>query len=524
MRTKKSLTNMITATAAQILIVLLGLVSRRVFIQTLSIEYLGCNGVFSNVLEILTLVGCGASAVSYLMIKAMATEEKSLIQKTFSLVHFYQWCTCGLLVLLGCVVSLFLPALLMNTTSFSWSFLQGVYLLFLVDLCLSMWSGLGGTPGFYDCIIKASQRQAVCALIECCTKVIIVILQILALYYTHNYFLYLILGITTKFIYIIVTRRYCYRSFPYLKEKVRVPKEFIKETKLFAEIRSNLAITISTVIFLGTDNLVITGFLGITITGLYSNYALFYNQLQGLVNKFLSGMSASVGNYVQQIKDSGQKHAMFYRIQTVCGVIALFCTVCFWTLCDPMIELCFGSGLQLSRTVLAVQSILLFFAIYSQAGSMFRHAVGQYWLDRNYNIAAAATNLGLSLLLVKYIGLPGVLLGTLVGMIIQIAGYLKVICLQAVPEAKKASWWLYTAFWLLATLIGMGVTMLLTQRLPHNWGYTIASGCVAVVVVAVCGGALFASNKHVRETFRYGVQLVRDFRRQKKLEKKGELQ
>lgn len=513
MRTKKALVNMAAATAAQMLIALLGLVSRRVFIQTLSLEYLGCNGVFSNVLEILTLVGCGASAVSYLMIKAVAAEEKALIQKTFALVHFYQWCTCGILVLLGCVVSLFLPTLLMNTTSFTWNFLQAVYILYLLDLCISMWSGLGGTPGFYDCVIKASQRQAVCSLIECCTKIIIVVLQIAALYYTHSYFLYLLLGIVAKFIYIIVTRGYCYRAFPYLKQKVHVSKEFIKETKLFAEIRNNLAITISTVIFLGTDNLVITGFLGITITGLYNNYALFYNQLQGLVNKFLSGMSASVGNYVQQIEDPIQKQAMFYRIQTVCGSIALFCTVCFWTLCGPMIELCFGSGLLLNKTVLAVQSVLLFWAVYSKACSMFRHAVGQYWLDRNYNIAAAVINLGLSLLLVRYIGLPGILLGTLAGMLIQVAGYLKVICLQVVPQGKKVGWWLYTILWFTATLASMSITTLLTQRFPYTWGYTIASGCIAVAVVTICGGVLLVLSRNVQETFYYGMQLLQKLKK-----------
>jgi O-antigen/teichoic acid export membrane protein len=508
MRTKKSIVNMIAATVAQVFIVLLGLVSRRIFIQTLSIEYLGCNGVFSNVLEILTLVGCGASAVSYLMIKAVASEEKEKIQQTFALVHLYQWCTCGLLVLLGCATGLFLPTLLMNTTSFSWNFLQAVYLLFLVDLCLSMWSGLGGTPGFYDCIIKASQQQAVCSLIECCAKLSIVLMQILVLYYTHNYFAYLLLGIGTKLIYIVVTRSYCYKHFPYLKEKVRLPKSFIRETKLFAEIRSNLAITISTIVFLGTDNLVITGFLGITITGLYSNYSLFYNQLQGLVSKFLSGMSASVGNYVQQVENPKEKHLMYYRIQTICGAIALFCAVCYWTLCEPMIELCFGRELLLDRATLAMQSILLFFAIYSQAGSMFRHAVGQYWLDQNYNIVAAVVNLGLSLLLVQYIGLPGILLGTLAGVIIQIAGYLKVIGLRSVPGEKASVWWSYAGLWGTALAVGMLLSYLLTGAFPYTWGYAILSGFIGVGIVALCGAALLAISQNVKETFRYALRLV----------------
>lgn len=86
-------------------ITLAGMFNRRFFIQNLSMEYLGCNAVFSNVLELLSVVCCGASAVSYLAVKAMARDDRNSIQCVFQMIHIYQWVSCGLLASAGCVLA-----------------------------------------------------------------------------------------------------------------------------------------------------------------------------------------------------------------------------------------------------------------------------------------------------------------------------------------------------------------------------------------------------------------------------------
>ena len=58
-RTKKSFFIMITSGIRQILTILLAFVSRTVFIYVLGAEYLGLNGLFSNILQILSLSELG---------------------------------------------------------------------------------------------------------------------------------------------------------------------------------------------------------------------------------------------------------------------------------------------------------------------------------------------------------------------------------------------------------------------------------------------------------------------------------
>ena len=52
MRTKKSIINTVVSFASQFIIILLGFISRRVLIYNVGVEYLGINGLMSNILTV----------------------------------------------------------------------------------------------------------------------------------------------------------------------------------------------------------------------------------------------------------------------------------------------------------------------------------------------------------------------------------------------------------------------------------------------------------------------------------------
>lgn len=468
MRTKKSVINMIVALAVQIELICIGFISRRIFIRYLSVEYLGCNSVFSNVIEIISMVGCGASAVSYLAIKAMATDDESQINKIFKIIHYYQWITCGLFMLIGSIMSFFLSSFLVNATQFDWSFLQVVYFLYLLDLCISMWSGINGSPGYYDCVIKASQNQAVCSSVEFIVKNLCMFLQIGSLILTRNYYIYLFLGMSTKLIYIFLSRIYCYHKFPFLKKKCAITRADVKETKLFKEIRNNFAITIAIVVFNGTDNLVLTGTLGIAVTGLYSNYELFYNQLRNLISKFINGMGASIGNFLYN-SDESKKVMLFDNVQTICAIVACVCSNLYFNLAQSFITIFLGEGLLLDIFVVFSVSILCFISFFSNSCSMFRHPVGQYWIDRNYQIISAAVNLLLSIALARKIGIVGILIGTAIGIMVSNAGYIRVIKLASINGFREIRWYFSFASWLLVNMLSLLTTYRIVGGLAYTW-------------------------------------------------------
>ena len=88
MRVKNSIKNIYISVLIQIIVILLGFVSRKVFIDSLGSEYLGINGLLTNVLSMLSLVegGIGASIV-YNLYKPLAEDDRP---KIIALVQLYK--------------------------------------------------------------------------------------------------------------------------------------------------------------------------------------------------------------------------------------------------------------------------------------------------------------------------------------------------------------------------------------------------------------------------------------------------
>ena len=88
MRFRKSLKNLIAGWAGQFFIIIMNLISRRVFVNVLGEEYLGIGGLFSNLLSVLSLAELGISAcINYSLYKPLAEKNKEEIK---SIMYFYK--------------------------------------------------------------------------------------------------------------------------------------------------------------------------------------------------------------------------------------------------------------------------------------------------------------------------------------------------------------------------------------------------------------------------------------------------
>ena len=88
MRVENSMKNIYYSVLIQVCMTLLGFISRRVFVNNLDIEYLGINGLLTNVLSMLSLVegGIGTSII-YNMYKPLAEDDRPAI---IALVQLYK--------------------------------------------------------------------------------------------------------------------------------------------------------------------------------------------------------------------------------------------------------------------------------------------------------------------------------------------------------------------------------------------------------------------------------------------------
>lgn len=87
-RTKNSVLNMVASVVIKTFTLILSFVSRTVFIYILGAQYLGLNGLFTNILSFLALSELGlGSAIAFLLYKPIAEND---IERMKTVMHFYK--------------------------------------------------------------------------------------------------------------------------------------------------------------------------------------------------------------------------------------------------------------------------------------------------------------------------------------------------------------------------------------------------------------------------------------------------
>ena len=88
MRKKNSIKNMIASMGSNIVTIIIGLAAQAIFIKILGEEYLGLNGLFSNIISMLGIVELGiGNAIIYNLYKPIANNN---IEEIKSLMRFYK--------------------------------------------------------------------------------------------------------------------------------------------------------------------------------------------------------------------------------------------------------------------------------------------------------------------------------------------------------------------------------------------------------------------------------------------------
>lgn len=85
-RVVKSQYNLIFTLIYNIVVTILGFVTRSIFIHSLGADYLGLNGLFTNVLSLLSLAELGVgSAITFSLYKPIANKDNEKIKSLMGL-------------------------------------------------------------------------------------------------------------------------------------------------------------------------------------------------------------------------------------------------------------------------------------------------------------------------------------------------------------------------------------------------------------------------------------------------------
>ena len=408
-RTKIATKNIKFAIGGQIIGIVIGFIARIFFIRTLGQEYLGLNGLFTNILSILSLAELGVGpAIVYSMYKPLAEDDR---YKVKALMNLYK----RSYISIGCAIA-FIGIGLTPFLEFFIKELPDIERIRLIYLMFVANSAISYFFSYKRSLIIADQKRYIATFYKYVFYLILNILQILVLIYTKNYILFLVLLILSTTIENICVSIKADKMYPFLKDKSKASLSSSEKKSILQNIKAMMYHKFGTTIVMGTDNLLISKFVGLVEVGLYSNYLFIKNALNTMYGLLFQSITASIGNL--GATESIKKRLFIFKCINFAGYyIYAFSSICLMVLFNPFIEIWAGSSYLFPMEIVFL--IVLNFYVTGMRKSVltFRDALGLFWHDRYKPLFESLVNLLVSLLLVKSLGIRGILLGTTVSTI-----------------------------------------------------------------------------------------------------------
>lgn len=404
MRIQNSLKNIYIGILSQIIITLLGFLSRRIFIDSLGTEYLGVNGLLTNILSMLSLVEAGiGTSIVYNLYKPLADNDR---EKILALVQLYKKLYIGLSLIILMLSSLLYPFLghLVGTDT-EIKYLGVVYFIFVFRNIVSYlnahkWS-----------LINADQKGFILSKVNLIFDIISTIVKIAMILITNSYVLYLVVDLIIFIVQNLYNGYVVNKLYPYIKEKRKYNIEIDIKNNLITNVKALFWHNVGRYIVFGTDNILISIFVNIYTVGLYSNYTMIMNQLSAIVNTILSGINASIGNLVAT-ESKDKNYEIFKVVYFVNFWIYSFSCIFLYNLLEPFIKWWIGEGYLLGRGTFIVILVNFYIAGLRTSIGTFKEKAGIFKEDQYIPIFESIVNLVASILLANKLGLVGVFLGT----------------------------------------------------------------------------------------------------------------
>ncbi len=499
MRVESSIKNISSGLVLQATTLVLGFISRTFFIKILGVTYLGTNGLFSNILSLLSLAELGiGQAITFNLYKPIAEGNND---KICALMNFYKkfYRIVFLFVLsVGLLLTPFLK-IIINSDEVIPN-LELIYIMYVINSAASYLFIYRST------LVIASQKTYILNKIEYLFSIVATIAQISVLLLTKNYIVYLATQILTTITQNIIIAIKSNKLFPYLKNS-KTKLEAEDKSSLIKDIKALLLYKVGTLALNSTDNILISFFVGIKKIGLYSNYTLITTSISKILNTVFNSLIASIGNF-NAIETNKRKVEMFKIVNMSSYWLYGVCSICFFCVANSFIVFWVGEEYLLGLRELFVITVNMYIGGMLFAPTNYRQTMGLFVYGKYRPIISAIINLGASIILGSFLGLEGILLGTIIARLTTNAWFDPYIIFK---KGFGISPSLYFYDYLLKAavfFITMLLCYILTMIIPYFSFSFILKGIVSFVVSNLIFLIVFGKSNEIRYLFSILKQLL----------------
>lgn len=495
-RIQKAEKNIIFGYISNLIILLVNFIQRTVFIYVLGKTLSGVNGVYTDVLSVLSLTELGiGTALNYSLYKPVAEQD---IQKIKSYMRFYRKAyltIAGVIAVLGIGISPFLKYILKNPGNLTIEELTLYYYLFLFNTVISYF------VTYKYSLVNAEQKNYIQTNINTLTKLVTATVQISVLFLFRNFLFYLLAQSVVELLQKIFVTVYLNRLYPYLLDKDVKPLTKQEMQVVATKTKALICHKVGDVARLQTDKIIISSFVNVDTSAVVDNYVYIITYVGNFVNIIFDSVISGFGNVVAT--ESKERQYLLFRVYRffACWLFG-FGAVGFFHLLTPFIG---GVWLRDAGWTLPQVTVALLVADFYLKGGRtvllnFKIASGLFEQDKFLPLIQGALNLIVSVLLVLKIGVTGVYVGTLVSGIL--ANLIRPGIIYRVCFDRKPWGYFRDALKYMAVILAVGVVVTPIRHLLME-KVSIFTFALMVIVITLLYNLVFLAVFHRTEEFAY---------------------
>lgn len=494
-RTENVVRNINVALICQAINTVLGFVSRSFFIKLLGETYLGVNGIFSNILTILNFAELGiGTAIVFNLYKPLKEHDEETVG---TLVNFYRkayFTIAGIIFAVGLLLTPFLRWLISDQPDIKED-ISVLYILYLLSTVITYLNA------HKKSLLNADQKQHIINIYRQITHTIQIIIQIVFLFLTHNYIVFLLVQIGCSAIENIVIAKEVDHLYPFLKDykKSKLPANLLSSIK--KDVGALTLYKLNSAVIHGTDNILITALEenGVKAVGLYSNYTLISETLNTILGIITNALTPSIGNLNAET-DSEKKESIFYTILYLCSWIYGLACSGIMALSNRFISVWIGENYILARSVVFAIALQLYIRSVHYPAYTYRVTCGLFVQSKYVPLLTSFFNIILSILMGKQWGLFGILFATSISRVLTVGISDPYLVYKYVLNKNVISYYLryleYALLVIVAYVLGNSICGFIKL---NGWIGFLISGFIYVIVY----NALFCGCTFKTKEFKY---------------------
>lgn len=431
---------------------------RTLMIKKMGAEYLGLSNLFSSILQVLSLAELGfGSAVVFSMYKPISEKNNDLICALYS---FYRkvYRIIGVVVLIiGLLIVPFLPKLIKGGYPENIN-LYILYLIYLGNTVISYWM-----YAYKESLLIAHQRSDISSKLSTVVTLGMYFFQILTLIFVHNYYAYIFWLPLSTIIINILKSKAVDRMYPEIVCKGKLSTEVKKG--LYKRIAGLLLFKISGICRNSFDSIVLSTFLGLVVLAKYQNYYCIIGAIVGILGIITDSISAGIGDSIAS-EDIEKNYKDFNTLYFIINWIAGFCTVCLICLYQPFMVIWVGEEYLFPFYMVIMFGIYFYSQQLGNVAFVYRQATGLWWEDKMRPIVESVINLVLNVVSVKFFGVAGVLLSTIITIIFINIPWASYILFKHYFQMNVRKYWIKMVCGCFPTILATILSYLLCTFLP----------------------------------------------------------